>query len=119
MPMPSIRDLVEAIRTRDGVDAAVILGRDGLLIDSQVAPGIDAEAVAARIPSIVAPADEVGMSIGGGVLTTAVLEYEHGFAIVSVMSPEALLLVLVKSSAELPSLLHDLRRHRASLATLV
>ena len=43
--MPSIRDLVEAIRTRDGVDAAVILGRDGLLIDSHVAAGVDAEEV--------------------------------------------------------------------------
>lgn len=117
--MPSIRDLVEAIRTRDGVDAAVILGRDGLLIDSQVAPGIDAESIAARIPSIVAPADEVGESIDRGSLHTAILEYERGYAVVSAMSSEALLLVLVRPSANLASLLHELRRHRASIATLV
>ena len=40
--MPSIRDLVAAIRQRDGVDAAVVLGRDGLLIDGQLIPGLDA-----------------------------------------------------------------------------
>ena len=34
--MASIRDLVAALRQRDGVDAAIVLGRDGLLIDSQV-----------------------------------------------------------------------------------
>ena len=34
--MPSIRDLVAAIRQREGVDAAVVLGRDGLLIDGQL-----------------------------------------------------------------------------------
>src|SRR5581483_12471103 len=33
--MPSIRDLVAAIRQRDGVDAAIVLGRDGLLIEDR------------------------------------------------------------------------------------
>lgn len=117
--MPSIRDLVEAIRTREGVDAAVILGRDGLLIDSRAAPGVDAEAVAARIPSIVSPADEVGEALRQGALATAVLEYDHGFAIISVVSAEALLLVLVRPGANLAQLLHELRRHRGSIAALV
>lgn len=117
--MPSIRDLVEAIRTRDGVDAAVILGRDGLLIDSQVAPGVDAEAIAARIPSIVAPADDVGGALGRGSLTTSVLEFERGFAVISVMSAEAILLVLVQRDADVGGLLHELRRHRESIAALV
>jgi len=117
--MPSIRDLVEAIRTRDGVEAAVILGRDGLLIDSQVAPGIDAESIAARIPSIVTPADELGQSLDRGTLATAILEYDHGYAIVSTISAEALLLVLVQPHAAIGQLLHELRRHRSSIATLV
>jgi len=52
--MPSIRDLVAAIRQREGVDAAIVLGHDGLLIDSQLGPGLDAEDVAARIPGILA-----------------------------------------------------------------
>ena len=117
--MPSIRDLVEAIRTRDGVDAAVILGRDGLLIDSQVAPGVDAEAIAARIPSIVTPADDLGGALERGALATAVLEYERGYALVSVMSAEAILLVLVRRDADLGQLLHELRRHRGSIAALV
>ena len=71
--MPSIRDLVAAIRQRDGVEAAVILGRDGLLIDSQSVPGLDAEDLAARIPAIIGPADELGAAANRGPLTTAVL----------------------------------------------
>jgi len=117
--MPSIRDLVAAIRSREGVEAAVVLGRDGLLIDSHAAPGMDAEALAARIPSIVGPADDVGVALQRGSLTTSVLEFERGYAIVSVMSPEALLFVLVQPSANLGALLHELRRHRASIAALV
>jgi predicted regulator of Ras-like GTPase activity (Roadblock/LC7/MglB family) len=40
--MPTIRELVAAIRHRDGVEAAIVLGRDGLLIDGQSVPNLDA-----------------------------------------------------------------------------
>jgi predicted regulator of Ras-like GTPase activity (Roadblock/LC7/MglB family) len=117
--MPSIRDLVAAIRQRDGVDAAIVLGRDGLLIDSQLAPGLDADDVAARIPAIIGPADEFGAATGRGELLTAVLEHRDGLAIVSVLSTEALLLVLVSPRANIGQLLFELRRNREHIAALV
>ena len=117
--MPSIRDLVAAIRQREGVDAAIVLGRDGLLIDSQLGPGLDAEDVAARIPAIIGPADELGMTTGRGDLLTAVLEHQNGLAIVSVLSPEAILLVLLTPRANIGQLLFELRRNRDHIAALV
>ena len=117
--MPSNRDLVEAIRRREGVEAAVVLGRDGLLIDSQVVPGLDAEDMAARIPPIIAPADELGAALGRGALTTTVLEHQGGLAIASVLSPEAILFVLMRPTANVGQLLYELRRNREQLATLV
>ena len=117
--MPSIRDLVAAIRQREGVDAAIVLGRDGLLIDSQLGPGLDAEDVAARIPGIIGPADEFGVAIGRGELLTAVLEHRTGLAIVSVLSAEAILLVLVTPRANIGQLLYELRRNREHIAALV
>jgi uncharacterized protein len=117
--MPSIRDLVGAIRQREGVDAAVVLGRDGLLIDSQVMPGLDAEDLAARIPSIIGPADELGDAIKRGELVTAVLEYRDGLAIVTVLNTDAVLVVLVKPDANVGRLLFELRRNREHIAALV
>ena len=117
--MPSIRDLVAAIRRRDGVEAAVILGRDGLLIDGQAVPGLDAEHIAARIPSIIAPADDLAGALSRGQLMTAVLEYQRGLAVVSVLSAEALLLVLVRPGANVGQLLFELRRNREQIASLV
>lgn len=117
--MPSIRDLVAAIRRRDGVEAAVVLGRDGLLIDGQAVPGLDAEHIAARIPSIIAPADDLASALSRGLLMTAVLEYQRGLAVVSVLSPEALLLVLVRPGANVGQLLFELRRNREQIASLV
>jgi predicted regulator of Ras-like GTPase activity (Roadblock/LC7/MglB family) len=117
--MPSIRDLVAAIRQREGVEAAVILGRDGLLIDSQSIPGLDAEDLAARIPAIIGPADELGAAASRGPLTTAVLEHRDGLAVVWVRCPHARLVVLVRPPANIGQLLFELRRNREHIAALV
>jgi uncharacterized protein len=117
--LPNIRDLVAAIRQREGVDAAIVLGHDGLLIDSQIGPGLDAEDIAARVPAIIASGNEFGVATQRGALLTAVLEHGTGFAIVSVLSSDAILLVLVTSSANVGPLLFELRRNREHIAALV
>ena len=117
--MPSIRDLVSAIRRREGVEAAIVLGRDGLLIDSQSVPGLDAEDLAARIPAIIGAADELGTSLHRGALLTAVLEYGHGLATVSVLNADALLVVFVRPDTNVGQLLFELRRNREHIAALV
>ena len=117
--MPTIRDLVAAIRQRDGVEAAVVLGRDGLLIDGQAGGSLNAEDVAALIPSIINAADELGTAANRGPVVTAVLEHANGHAIVSVISDDAVLLVLVRPNAEIGTLLYELRRNRGHIATLV
>lgn len=117
--MPTIRDLVGAIRQREGVEAAVVLGRDGLLIDSQTTDAVDAEHIAAHVPSIVQYADEFGAAAQRGALQTTILEHERGMAVICALSADAVLLVLVQPSANLGQLLYELRRNRANIAALV
>jgi predicted regulator of Ras-like GTPase activity (Roadblock/LC7/MglB family) len=117
--MASIRDLVAALRQREGVDAAIVLGRDGLLIDSQAIPGLNAEDLAARIPAIIGPADDLGSAAGRGEAITVILEHRQGIAIISVLSIEAILLVLVQPTANIGQLLYELRRNREHIAALV
>ncbi len=116
--MPTIRDLTVAIRRRPGIEAVVVLGRDGLLIDSQSTMDLDAEGLAARVPGIVASADEVGVTTGKGPMRIALIEQENGFAIVSSVGDDALLCVLTTPAADLGSLLYEVRRHRESIARL-
>ena len=117
--MATIRDLVGALRGRDGVDAAIVLGRDGLVIDGQSVPNIDVESIAALVPSIVSAADEFGRDSTHGNVTTVILEYTRGLAIVSVLSAEAVLLVLARTDANVGSLLFELRRNRQHISALV
>jgi predicted regulator of Ras-like GTPase activity (Roadblock/LC7/MglB family) len=117
--MANIRDLVAALRQREGVDAAIVLGRDGLLIDSQAVSGLDPEDLAARIPPIITAADELGTSASRGEAVTVILEHRQGIAIVSVLNSEAILLVLVQPNADIGQLLYELRRNREHIAALV
>jgi predicted regulator of Ras-like GTPase activity (Roadblock/LC7/MglB family) len=116
--MPTIRDLTVAIRQRAGIEAVVVLGRDGLLIDSQGTLNLDAEGLAARVPGIVAAADEIGTTSGRGTMRIAVIEQENGYAVVSSVGDDALLCVLTTRAADLGSLLYDVRRHREPIARL-
>lgn len=117
--MPTIHDLVRALAKRDGVEAVVVLGRDGLLIDGRTSGSLDGEHLAALTPAITQAADSIGLASARGGLVTGVLEFERGMAIVSSLSPDAAMLVLLHPSAEVGPLLFELRSHRASIASLV
>jgi predicted regulator of Ras-like GTPase activity (Roadblock/LC7/MglB family) len=117
--MPTLRDLIDALRARPDVAGAVVLGRDGLVVDAGGLSPYEAEHLAAVAPGIATAGDAVGAAAGHGTLTTAVLEFERGLAVVSVLSPEVVLVVRLAPDADPGALVFELRRHRARLAALV
>lgn len=117
--MATIRDVVEALGRRDGVEAVIILGNDGLPIDSFAANGTDTDLLAALIPSIVQACEQLGHSAARGALTTGVLEYASGFAVVANLSADAKLLIVLRTRTNLGPLLYDLSRFRAEIAGLL
>lgn len=117
--MATIRDVVEALSRRAGVDAVVVVGRDGLPIDSRTSNGVDAESVAALLPSAINGLTQLGHAGQRGEFGTGVLEFGGGLAVVSVLNSDALLIVLVRASTNVGALLYDLRRHRAAIARLL
>ena len=105
---------LQLLRTR-----AVFSRNHQRLIDNRTNGDLDGEHLAALTPAIAAAAEAIGHAAGRGSFVTTVLEFERGHAIVSAISPEALLLLIVHPSAHLGALLYDLRRHRANIASLV
>ena len=117
--MASIRDVVEALSRRDGVDAVVVVGRDGLTIDAHTRDGVDSESLAALLPSVINGLSQLGQAGARGEFGTGVLEFGGGLAVVSVLSADALLVILVQPSTNVGGLLYDLRRHRSAIAGLL
>ena len=117
--MATIRDVVETLSRSTGVDAVVVVGRDGLPIDSRVSNGVDADNVAALLPSAIKHMAQLGDAGGRGNFSTAVIEFGAGLVIVSELHADALLVVLVQPATNVGTLLFDLRRHRTAIAGLL
>jgi predicted regulator of Ras-like GTPase activity (Roadblock/LC7/MglB family) len=117
--MPTIRDLVQALARRDGVDAVVVVGRDGLPIDAASSNGIDPDGVAALLPTTIRSMSELGSAGARGEFATAVLEFAGGLAVVAVLHADAMLVILVRPDTSVGTLLFDLRRHRTAIAGLL
>lgn len=116
---PSLRELTDAIQERPGVQGVVILGADGLVIETHDASHDNADAVAARVPGVVTAAGQLGAAAQDGEVQLALLEFEQGFGVILRLTPHALLFVSASRDVALAELLFDLRRHRAPMAGLV
>jgi len=117
--MPTLRELTDAIRSRPGVQAAVILGDDGLVIETHDSTHSRAESLAARVPAVAMAARQLGQAAGAGDTQLALLEFERGYGIVVGLSTQAMLFVAASRDVNLSDLLFDLRRHRSAMAALV
>jgi predicted regulator of Ras-like GTPase activity (Roadblock/LC7/MglB family) len=116
--MPSIRDVVAALERREGVDAVLVVGPDGLPIDAR-ADGVDLESVAALLPGVVRAVGDFAAAAGRGAFSDGVLQCGEGLAVVSVLNADATLVLLVKPRINVGGLLFDLHRHRSALAGLL
>jgi predicted regulator of Ras-like GTPase activity (Roadblock/LC7/MglB family) len=80
---------------------------------------VDGDALAARVPSLLNAARGLSNATQRGELLTAVLEHEAGVHVLSVLSPDAILIVLITPDANLGELLFDLRRNRNHFASVL
>ena len=117
--MSTIRDVVQALGGREGVDAVILLGRDGLTIDSHVSINVETDSISALVPSVVDTCNRLGLSSGRNQLATGVIEYTNGLAVIAQLTSETLLVVLVRQGINIGGLLFDLRRHRVGIANLL
>jgi len=117
--MPTIREVVQALGSRDGVQAAIVLGRDGLMIDSQAGEGLDADGVAALVPGIVTACDHVGTAAGRGAFGTCLIEFGNGLLLVVELTADALLAVVFAEGRNVAPHLYEIQRHRSAIAELL
>ena len=122
-PPTRMTQLDEALQTfldHDGVRNVLLVGTDGLLVRHLgIDAGPDIDRVAARVPVVFTAAEALSRAVGSGNASTAVLELGASVAIVSGVSAELLLAVLVGPGVGFAGLLRDIRRDRGRIAGLL
>lgn len=117
--MSELDRALSALRSHEGVEHVLVLGRDGLLIRHAGDGPLDAETVSAMVPGIASAAGGLAGAAGQGGVSTVVMRFDRGVAVVDVLSPDLLLAVLLRDGVGFAPLLRDLGRERERLSTLV
>jgi len=117
--MSQLDDALDRIRSHDGVEHVLVLGRDGLLIQHAGRGELDPETVSAMVPGVAQAAASLGAAAGTGRAQTVVVRLERGVAVVQELSDDVLLAVLLRGSVGFAPLLRDLAESQGELASLV
>jgi predicted regulator of Ras-like GTPase activity (Roadblock/LC7/MglB family) len=118
--MASLEEALAGLRAQDGVRHLLLLGHDGLLIRHLGERGdVDEETVAAMAPGVAAACRSLAHASGAGDFASAVLEFGAGVGILVVLSPELLLLLLLRPGVGFAPLLRQVRQQRGLLAGLL
>lgn len=117
--MVNLRQLVQLLIERPGVETAVLLSGDGLPIEHASREPLEPDALAALAATLMRDASRLGAAAGRGAATTAVLEYDGGLVVAARLGESDWLLLLTGPNADVGELLYDIRHHRPVLAALL
>lgn len=117
--MQPLRSVLMALVDRPDVAAVVVVSDDGLVVESNLTPGLDAEELAALATSAGRAISTLGEAARSGELAQATVECSHGTLVLQRLPSGATLLVLAADAGDLGALLYDLRRHAPALVPLL
>ena len=102
--MADLDELLNAFTRVRGVSAALVVGQDGLVLQSATAPGaeeVDSDVLGAVASSGLVPAQELGGETGRGRLLQGIYEYEKGVVVIEPIGQTAILVVVTSEAANL------------------
>lgn len=111
--MVDLKQMLNRFLAIPGVRQAILVGRDGLLIESQTREGKeDLEAVGAISTSGFSAAESLGKEIGRGSLVGVIMEYEHGLVSVEALGDFALIVTLLENASNIGRVRHLVKTSR-------
>jgi predicted regulator of Ras-like GTPase activity (Roadblock/LC7/MglB family) len=117
--VPPLHDVLTALAGRPEVTGALVVSDEGLVIDSVLPTGLEAETVAAMGATALRAIAGLSESLGHGAPASVVIEGPTGTAVLGRLPSGAALVVVAADDGDLGELLYDLRRHTPALSELV
>ncbi|MDH7593021.1 MAG: roadblock/LC7 domain-containing protein [Methanomicrobiales archaeon] len=107
-----LKQILSEFLKLDGVSAAVVVGRDGFVIESAVSGKVDIEALGAMASTGVGTSEAMGTELGKGQLTQMLVELQEGPIILSPLSPDELIAIVANNGANIGRIRYELKKNR-------
>ncbi|HET9133181.1 MAG TPA: roadblock/LC7 domain-containing protein [Gemmatimonadales bacterium] len=117
--MTPLAAVLAALVDRPEVAGVAVVSDEGLIIEAQLDPAADRDAIAALAATALRGLDALGEATGRGAPRQVVLESAGGATILHRLPTGATLVVLATIDGSLGQLLHELRRHAPALIEVV
>jgi uncharacterized protein len=111
--MVDLKQTLSRFLSIPGVRLAVLVGRDGLMIEGLTREGKeDMEAVGAIMTTGLSTAEALGQEIGRGSVVGALMEFEHGLVSVDPLGDFALVVTLSDNASSIGRVRHMVKTSR-------
>ncbi len=100
--MANTKELLQELVSFRGIKTAVVVGRDGFVIDGASNGGhLDTETVGAVISAGIGSSEVMGRELNVGIMNQGMMEYSGGLIMMSLVGEDAILAVVADSQANL------------------
>jgi len=96
----------------DGVFAAVVVGRDGIVIESAVSGKVDIDALGAMASTGMGTAEAMGNELGKGELNQMMVELEKGPILLSPLSKDELIAIVSDTTGNIGRIRYELKKNK-------
>jgi predicted regulator of Ras-like GTPase activity (Roadblock/LC7/MglB family) len=99
----------------EGVSAAVVVGRDGFVIESAVSGKMDIDALGAMASTGMGTSEAMGKELGKGEISQMLVELEKGPIIMSPLSPDEIIAIVADGIANVGRIRYELKKNKERL----
>lgn len=94
----------------EGVSAAVVVGRDGFVIESAVSGKVDIEALGAMASTGLETSEAMGKTLEKGELSQVLVELENGSIILSPLSGDEMIAIVADTTSNVGRVRYELKK---------
>jgi predicted regulator of Ras-like GTPase activity (Roadblock/LC7/MglB family) len=99
----------------DGVSAAVVVGRDGFVIESAVSGKVDIDALGAMASTGMGTSEAMGTELGKGELRQMLVELDKGPILLSPLSADELIAIVADTDVNIGRIRYELKKSKERL----
>ncbi|HPC83481.1 MAG TPA: roadblock/LC7 domain-containing protein [Thermoanaerobaculaceae bacterium] len=109
--MASLREVLSDLIKVEGVKTAVVVGRDGFVIDGvSRSTTLDTEALGAVISTGIGSSEVMGSELGVGEMTQGLLEFKGGLIVMGLVGRDAIVSLVADVGANLGNVRYQLKK---------
>lgn len=117
--MSTLKTLLSNVVHIDGIQSAVVMSKDGFVIEGNTQEGLDSEAISAVVSTSLGNSERIGLELGLGDISQSLVEYENGIMMISMVGSEAFLAVVSDKNTNLGNVRYQVRKILPELKELL